>query len=314
MSYIQQSSFPHEKSTMPQPAYQDLAAFIVVAREGSFTRAAAQLGVTPSALSHAIRGLEERVGIRLLNRTTRSVTTTEAGQRLREQLEPHFLDIQSAIDQVGELRDAPSGTVRISAGAHAIDTLLLPRLQPLLMRYPDIRLELSADSRLIDIAADRFDAGVRLGEQLAPGMVAVRIGPDLRMAAVASPAYLAGRQPPITPQDLVAHRCINLRFLTQGDLHAWEFEQHGHETRVQVGGPLVVNNIDHALRAALDGVGIAYVMRDRAAPYLASGELVQVLEDWCPPFAGYHLYYPSRRRPSQAFSLVVDALRSEDSR
>ena len=296
---------------MVQPAYQDLAAFIVVAREGSFTRAAAQLGVTPSALSHAIRGLEERIGLRLLNRTTRSVTTTEAGQRLCEQLEPHFLDIQSAIDQVGELRDAPSGTVRISASSHAIDTLLWPRLQPLLERYPDIRLELSADSRLVDIAADRFDAGVRLGEQLAPGMVAVRIGPDLRMAAVAAPSYLAGRQPPVTPQELAGHRCINLRFLTQGDLYAWEFEQNDRETRVQVEGPLVVDNIDHALRAAVDGVGIAYVMRDRVEALLASGALVQVLEDWSPPFSGYHLYYPSRRRPSQAFSLVVDALRSE---
>lgn len=297
---------------MPQPAYQDLAAFVVVAREGSFTRAAAQLGVTPSALSHAIRGLEERVGLRLLNRTTRSVTTTEAGQRLRDQVEPHFQDIQSAIDQVGELRDAPSGTVRISASGHAIDTLLWPRLRPLLMRYPDIRLELSADSRLVDIAADRFDAGVRLGERLAPGMVAVRIGPDLRMAAVASPAYLAGRQPPVTPQDLVEHRCINLRLLTQGDLYAWEFEQHGREIRIQVDGPLVVNNTGHALQAALDGVGIAYVMRDRVESALASGALVQVLENWCPPFSGYHLYYPSRRRPSQAFSMVVDALQSKE--
>lgn len=299
---------------MSQPAYQDLAAFLVVAREGSFTRAAAQLGVTPSALSHAIRGLEERVGLRLLNRTTRSVTTTEAGQRLCDQLEPHFLDIQSALDRVGELRDAPSGTVRISASNHAIDTLLWPRLRPLLAQYPDIRLELSADSRLVDIAADRFDAGVRLGEQLAPGMIAVRIGPDLRMAAVASPSYLAGRQPPVTPQELAGHRCINLRFLTQGDLYAWEFEQNDRETRVQVEGPLVVDNIDHALRAALDGVGIAYVMRDRVESHLASGVLVQVLEDWSPPFSGYHLYYPSRRRPSQAFSLVVDTLRSEGPR
>ncbi|TAH46652.1 MAG: LysR family transcriptional regulator [Gammaproteobacteria bacterium] len=299
---------------MSQPAYQDLAAFLVVAREGSFTRAAAQLGVTPSALSHAIRGLEERVGLRLLNRTTRSVTTTEAGQRLCDQLEPHFLDIQSALDRVGELRDAPSGTVRISASNHAIDTLLWPRLRPLLAQYPDIRLELSADSRLVDIAADRFDAGVRLGEQLAPGMIAVRIGPDLRMAAVASPSYLAGRQPPVTPQELAGHRCINLRFLTQGDLYAWEFEQNDRETRVQVEGPLVVDNIDHALRAAVDGVGIAYVMRDRVESHLASGVLVQVLEDWSPPFSGYHLYYPSRRRPSQAFSLVVDTLRSEGPR
>lgn len=297
---------------MPHPAYQDLAAFLLVAREGNFTRAAAQLGVTPSALSHAVRGLEERIGIRLLNRTTRSVTTTEAGQRLFEQLEPHFLDIQATLDQVGELRGAASGTVRISAGSHAIETLLWPRLRPLLARYPDIRLELIADSRLIDITADRFDAGVRLGEQLAPGMVAVRIGRDLRMAAVASPAYLRNRMVPRNPEDLAQHACINLRFQTRGDLYGWEFEQGGREIRMQVEGPLVVNNIDHAQHAALDGVGIAYVMRDRVEQQIASGALVQVLEDWCPPFPGYHLYYSSRRRPSQAFSLVVEALRHRD--
>ncbi len=299
---------------MSQPAYQELSAFVVVAREGSFTRAAAQLGVTPSALSHTIRGLEERVGIRLLNRTTRSVTTTEAGQRLREQLEPHFLDIQSALDQVGELRDAPSGTVRINAGAHAIDTLLWPKLKPLLAQYPDIRLELAADSRLVDITADRFDAGVRLGEQLAPGMVAVRIGPDLRMAAVASPAYFKKHPPPHRLEDLTRHQCINLRMETRGNLYAWEFERDGRELRVQVEGQLTVNNIDHAQQAALDGIGIAYVMRDRVEALLARGALVQVLEDWCPPFSGYHLYYPSRRRPSQAFSLVVEALRPDGGR
>lgn len=297
---------------MNQPAYQDLAAFIAVAREGSFTRAAAQLGVTPSALSHAIKGLEERVGIRLLNRTTRSVTTTEAGQRFREQLEPHFLDIQAALDQVGELRDAPSGTVRISAGSHAIESLLWPKLQPLLAEYPEIRLELIADSRLVDIAADRFDAGVRLGEQLAPGMVALRIGPDLQMAAVASPTYLKQNKPPRTPQELTRHQCINLRFQTRGDLYAWEFEQRGREIRMHVEGQLVVNNPDHAQQAALDGMGIAYVMRDKVKSHLANGSLVQVLENWCPPFSGYHLYYPSRRRPSQAFSLVVEALKQTD--
>jgi len=294
---------------MAHPAYQELAAFLLVSREGNFTRAAAQLGVTPSALSHAIRGLEERLGLRLLNRTTRSVTTTEAGQRLREQLEPHFLDIQATLERIGELRDTPSGTVRISAGAHAIETQLWPRLRPLLARYPDIRLELIADSRLVDIAADRFDAGVRLGEQLAPGMVAVRISPDLQMAAVASPTYFEKHAVPVVPEDLARHACINLRFQTRGDLYAWEFERDGREIRMHVEGPLVVNNIDHAQQAALDGVGIAYVMRDRVEAQVESGALVQVLEDWCPPFSGYHLYYSSRRRPSQAFSLVVDALR-----
>ncbi|KLD65208.1 LysR family transcriptional regulator [Dyella japonica] len=294
---------------MPRENYNDLTAFLAVAREGSFTKAAAQLGVTQSALSHGIRGLEARLGIRLFHRTTRSVSTTEAGERLRERLAPQFEEIDHALEALGDLRDRPSGTVRITCGAHGIDTVLWPRLSKLLANYPDIRIELIADSRLRDIVAERFDAGVRLGEQIAKDMVAVRIGPDMRMAAVASPGYLSQRKAIRTPKDLADHRCINLRFLTHGGLYAWEFEKRGREVRVHVDGQLVFNETRHALRAALDGFGLAYMPEDLVLNDIAKGRLVRVLEDWCPPFPGYHLYYPSRRRASQAFQLVVDALR-----
>jgi DNA-binding transcriptional LysR family regulator len=294
---------------MPRENYNDLTAFLAVAREGSFTKAAAQLGVTQSALSHGIRGLEARLGIRLFHRTTRSVSTTEAGERLRERLAPQFEEIDHALEALGDLRDRPSGTVRITCGAHGIDTVLWPRLSKLLANYPDIRIELIADSRLRDIVAERFDAGVRLGEQIAKDMVAVRIGPDMRMAAVASPGYLKQRKAIRTPKDLADHRCINLRFLTHGGLYAWEFEKRGREVRVHVDGQLVFNETRHALRAALDGFGLAYMPEDLVMNDIAKGRLMRVLEDWCPPFPGYHLYYPSRRRASQAFQLVVDALR-----
>jgi DNA-binding transcriptional LysR family regulator len=294
---------------MPRENYNDLTAFLAVAREGSFTKAAAQLGVTQSALSHGIRGLEARLGIRLFHRTTRSVSTTEAGERLRQRLAPQFEEIDHALEALGDLRDRPSGTVRITCGAHGIDTVLWPRLSKLLASYPDIRIELIADSRLRDIVAERFDAGVRLGEQIAKDMVAVRIGPDMRMAAVASPGYLNLRKAIRTPKDLADHRCINLRFLTHGGLYAWEFEKRGREVRVHVDGQLVFNETRHALRAALDGFGLAYMPEDLVLNDIAKGRLVRVLEDWCPPFPGYHLYYPSRRRASQAFQLVVDALR-----
>lgn len=294
---------------MPRENYNDLTAFLAVAREGSFTKAAAQLGVTQSALSHGIRGLEARLGIRLFHRTTRSVSTTEAGERLRERLAPQFEEIDHALEALGDWRDRPSGTVRITCGAHGIETVLWPRLSKLLANYPDIRIELIADSRLRDIVAERFDAGVRLGEQIAKDMVAVRIGPDMRMAAVASPAYLSQRKAIRTPKDLADHQCINLRFLTHGGLYAWEFEKRGREVRVHVDGQLVFNETRHALRAALDGFGLAYVPEDLVLNDIAKGRLVRVLEDWCPPFPGYHLYYPSRRRASQAFQLVVDALR-----
>lgn len=294
---------------MPRENYNDLIAFLAVAREGSFTKAAAQLGVTQSALSHGIRGLEARLGIRLFHRTTRSVATTEAGERLRERLASQFEEIDLALESLGELRDRPSGTVRITCGAHGIDTVLWPKLSKVIARYPDVRIELIADSRLGDIVAERFDAGVRLGEQVAKGMVAVRIGPDMRMAAVASPGYLDGRRPIRTPKDLSEHRCINLRFLTHGGLYAWEFEKRGRELRAHVDGQLIFNDTKHAYRAALEGFGVAYLPEGMAANDVAKGRLVRVLEDWCPPFPGYHLYYPSRRRPSQAFQLVVDALR-----
>jgi len=294
---------------MPRENYNDLVAFLAVAREGSFTRAAARLGVTQSALSHGIRALEARLDIRLFHRTTRSVSLTEAGERLHARVAPQFEEIDLALDALGELRDSPSGTVRITCGAHGIETVLWPRLSKLLSRYPDIRLELIADSRLSDIAADRFDAGVRLGEQVATGMVSVRIGPDMRMAAVASPAYLDGKPEVRAPKDLSGHRCINLRFLTHGGLYAWEFEKRRRELRAHVDGQLVFNEARHALQAALDGFGIAYMPEDMVTRHLAEGRLERLLEDWCPPFPGYHLYYPSRRRPSQAFDIVVDALR-----
>jgi DNA-binding transcriptional LysR family regulator len=249
------------------------------------------------------------LGIRLFHRTTRSVSTTEAGERLRQRLAPQFEEIDHALEALGDLRDRPSGTVRITCGAHGIDTVLWPRLSKLLASYPDIRIELIADSRLRDIVAERFDAGVRLGEQIAKDMVAVRIGPDMRMAAVASPGYLNLRKAIRTPKDLADHRCINLRFLTHGGLYAWEFEKRGREVRVHVDGQLVFNETRHALRAALDGFGLAYMPEDLVLNDIAKGRLVRVLEDWCPPFPGYHLYYPSRRRASQAFQLVVDALR-----
>ena len=294
---------------MVRANYNDLVAFLAVAREGSFTKAAAQLGVTQSALSHGIRGLEARLNIRLFHRTTRSVSLTEAGERLRTRLAPQFEQIDLAVDALGELRDRPSGTIRITCGAHSIDTLLWPKLSKLLPKYPDICVELIADSRLHDIAAERFDAGVRLGEQVAQGMVSVRIGPDMRMAAVASPAYLAGSSEIRAPKDLSDHRCINLRFMTHGGLYAWEFEKRRRELRAHVEGQLIFNDTKHALRAALDGFGLAYVPEDMVISHIAKGQLVRVLEDWCPPFPGYHLYYSSRRKPSQAFGILVEALR-----
>ncbi len=294
---------------MPRANYNDLVAFLAVAREGSFTKAAARLNLTQSALSHGIRGLEARLSIRLFHRTTRSVSLTEAGERLRARVAPQFEEIDLALDALGELRDRPSGTIRINCGAHSIDTVLWPKLSKLLPKYPDICVELIADNRLSDIAAERFDAGVRLGEQVAQGMISVRIGPEMRMAAVASPAYLDGRDEIRTPKDLANHRCINLRFLTHGGLYAWEFEKRRRELRAHVEGQLVFNDTRHAIRAALDGFGLAYVPEDLVTNHIERGQLVRLLEDWCPPFPGYHLYYSSRRKPSQAFGILVDALR-----
>ncbi|MCW2244281.1 LysR family transcriptional regulator [Azospirillum canadense] len=294
---------------MPRENINDLLAFLAVARERSFTRAAAKLGVSQSALSQTVRGLEERLGLRLLTRSTRSVAPTEAGERLLLNVGPRFEEIEAELAALSELREKPAGTIRITTAEHAADTILWPALERLLPEYPDIKVELIIDYGLTDIVAERYDAGVRLGEQVAKDMIAVRIGPDMRMAVVGAPSYFAARPPPKTPQDLIAHNCINLRLPTYGGLMPWEFEKGGREVKVRVDGQLVLNNASRILGAALGGFGLAYVPEDLAAPYVDTGRLTRVLEGWCAPFAGYHLYYPSRRQPSPAFALLVEALR-----
>jgi DNA-binding transcriptional LysR family regulator len=294
---------------MPRENINDLVAFLAVAREQSFTRAAAKLGVSQSALSHTIRGLEVRLGLRLLTRTTRSVSPTEAGERLLVSIGPRFDEIESELAALSELRDKPAGTIRITTGEHPAEAVLWPALEKLLPEYPDIHVEVIVDYGLTDIVAERYDAGVRLGEQVAKDMIAVRIGPDMRMAVVGTPAYFASRQKPLTPQDLTDHTCINMRLPTHGGIYAWEFERDGRELKVRVEGQLVFNNIALRLNAALAGQGLTYLPQDVVEPYLAEGRLVRVLEDWCAPFSGYHLYYPNRRQASPAFALVVDALR-----
>jgi len=294
---------------MARSNVNDLLAFLAVARERSFTRAAAQLGVSQSALSHTVRALEERLGLRLLTRTTRSVAPTEAGDRLLRNIGPRFAEIDAELSALTALRETPAGTVRITTGEHSAQTILWPALAKLLPRYPDIKVELVVDYGLTDIVAERYDAGVRLGEQVAKDMIAVRIGPDMRMAVVAAPSYFAAHPRPKTPQDLTEHACIGLRMPTHGGLFAWEFEKRGREVKVRVDGPLVFNNFKLRLESALAGLGITYMPADRAQEFVARGELVSVLEDWCAPFAGYHLYYPSRRQPTPAFAVLVDALR-----
>ena len=287
----------------------DLLAFVTVAREGSFTRAAATLGVTQSALSQAIRGLEERLRIRLLTRTTRSVAPTAAGERLARAIGHRFDEIEAELDALTELRDKPAGTVRITCGDNVLRTVLLPKLTPLLREYPDITLEFDMSYGFRDIVADRFDAGVRLGNTIDKDMIAVPIGPPLRMAVAASPAYFEIHPKPKTPQDLTAHRCINQRMPSSGGLYVWDFARRGKQVNVRVDGPLIFNTSRPQVDAALAGLGIVLLPEDELAPHLSDGSLARVLEDWCPPFAGYHLYYPSRRQPSPAFSLVVKALR-----
>jgi DNA-binding transcriptional LysR family regulator len=294
---------------MARPALDDLLAFVAVAREHSFTRAAAQLGVSQSALSHTLRGLETRLGVRLLNRTTRSVAPTDAGERLLQSVGPHLAEIETGLAALTELRDKPSGMIRITTGEHAAETILGPALARFLPKYPDIKIEIAVEHGLTDIVAQRYDAGVRLGEQVAKDMIAVRIGPELRMAAVAAPSYFADRSLPKHPRDLTAHNCINLRLPTYGGLYAWEFQKTGRELKVRVEGQLTFNSSGQALRAALSGLGLAYMPEDRAQPYLARRKLQRVLEDWCPAFPGYYLYYPSRRQASPAFALLVEALR-----
>jgi DNA-binding transcriptional LysR family regulator len=287
----------------------DLLAFVAVATERSFTRAAARMGISQSSLSRTIRRLEESLGVRLLTRTTRSVAPTEAGERLLEKIGPRFDEIEAELSALGELRDRPAGTIRISAAEHSANTALWPKLVPLLKRYPDISVEISTEGALIDIVAQRFDAGVRLGEQVAKDMIAVRIGPDWRFAVVGAPGYFAAHGRPLVPQDLTGHRCINLRLPTYGGLYAWEFAKGGRRLNVHVDGQLVFTRSAATLQAALEGFGLACVPEDMVAPYLKAGRLEQVLDDWCAPFEGYHLYYPSRRQSSPAFALMVEALR-----
>jgi DNA-binding transcriptional LysR family regulator len=294
---------------MARENFNDLLAFITVAREGSFTRAAAQLGVSQSALSHTVRGLEARLGLRLLTRTTRSVSPTEAGERLLMSVAPRFDEIETELAALSELRDKPAGTIRITTAEHAADTIIWPKLERLLPDYPDIKVEVSVDYGLTDIVAERFDAGVRLGDQVAKDMIAVRIAPDMRVAVVGSPSYFARRPPPTTPHQLTMHDCINLRLPTYGGLLVWEFEKDGHALNVRVEGQLVFNSSTPRLRAALAGFGLALLPEDMVQPHVAAGRLVRVLDDWCPTFPGYHIYYPSRRQSSPAFALVVDALR-----
>ena len=287
----------------------DLLAFLAVARERSFTRAAAKLGVSQSALSHTIRGLEERLGLRLLTRTTRSVAPTEAGARLFRTVGPRFEEIDAELAALTELREKPAGTIRITTGEHAAEAILWPALAEFLPRYPDIKVELIVDYGLTDIVAERYDAGVRLGEQVAKDMIAVRIGPDFRMAVVGAPSYFERRSKPKQPQDLTAHDCINIRLPTYGGIYAWEFEKRGRELKVRVDGQWVFNSAALRLNAVLAGFGLAYLPDDQVRSHLGKGKLIRVLEDWCAPFPGYHLYYPSRRQPTPAFALLVDALR-----
>ncbi len=294
---------------MQRENVNDLLAFLAVARDKSFTKAAAKLGVSQSALSHTVRGLEARLGLRLLTRTTRSVSPTEAGERLLQTVGHRFEEIEAELESLSELREKPAGTIRISAGEHAVNAILSPALMKFLPRYPDIKVEITVDHSLIDIVAQRYDAGVRSGEQVAKDMIAVRIGPDMRMAVVGAPSYFAKRSPPKKPQDLTEHNCINLRLPTYGGLYAWEFEKGDRELKVRVEGQLVLNGTTQMLNAALAGLGLAYVPQDLAQPHLDRGLLTRVLEDWCPPYSGYHLYYPSRRQSSPAFALLVDALR-----
>ncbi|WP_431016517.1 LysR family transcriptional regulator [Bradyrhizobium pachyrhizi] len=287
----------------------DLIAFLAVARERSFTRAAARLGVSQSALSHTMRALEERLGVRLLTRTTRSVAPTAAGERLLQGIGPRFEEIEAELSALSALREKPAGTIRINAGEHAAETILWPALAEFLPRYPDIKVDLTVDNGLANIVAERFDAGVRLGEQLAKDMIAVRIGPDFRMVVVGAPSYFKRRERPKRPQDLTLHACINIRLPTHGGIYAWEFERRGRPLKVRVDGQLVFNSTPLRIKAALAGLGLAYIAEDQVCAQLAKGQLIQVLDDWCTPFPGYHLYYPSRRQSSPAFALLVDALR-----
>jgi DNA-binding transcriptional LysR family regulator len=287
----------------------DLLAFLAVGRERSFTKAAAKLGMSQSSLSHIIRELESRLGVRLLTRTTRSVAPTQAGERLLQNIGPRFEEIDAELAAVRDLRDKPAGTIRITSTEYAADAILLPKLAKLLPAYPAIKIEIVVDYGLSNIVAEGYDAGVRSGEQVAQDMIAVRIGPDLRMAVVGAPSYFRKRPEPKKPQDLIGHNCINLRLPTHGGLYSWEFEKGGRELKVRVEGQMTFNGAAQMLNAALAGYGLAYIPEGMVEPHLAKGRLKRVLGDWCQPYSGYHLFYPSRRQSSAAFTLLVDALR-----
>ncbi|MCC3704843.1 LysR family transcriptional regulator [Rouxiella badensis] len=294
---------------MASDDFTGIIAFITVAQERSFTRAAAKLGVSQSALSQTVRTLESRLGVRLLTRTTRSVSTTDAGTRLLETASPRLAEVQAEMAAIAEMRDKPSGTLRITASEHAADTLLWPRLARFLKEWPDIRVEVSVDYGMTDIAAESYDMGIRLGDEVASGMIAVRVGQDHRFAVIGSPDYLASHTPPKTPWDLEHHNCISFRLPTYGGLYAWEFKKGKQEVRVRVDGQLILNSLYQVINAALDGVGLAFVPRDSVAQHIADGRLQELIAEWCPTFPGYYLYYPSRRETSRAMKLLVEALR-----
>lgn len=289
--------------------FNDLYYLIIVARERSFTRAAAKLGVSQSALSHAIRGLEERLDVRLLTRTTRSVAPTEAGERLINSISPRFDDIETELLALTDVRQRVAGNIRLTLGEHALQSTVWPALEPFLQAYPDVNVEMTIDNSLTDIVTGRYDAGIRLGEQVAKDMVAVRIGPDWRMVVVGSPAYFARHGKPLTPHDLQNHNCINMRMPTLGGLYAWEFSKGGQDLRVRVEGQLIFNNLPTRISAAMAGMGLAFVPEDTVEQAVAEGALEKVLEDWCEPFPGYYLYYPSRKQHTAAFAQLIEALR-----
>jgi len=287
----------------------DYLAFIAVAREQSFTKAAAQLGVSQSALSYTVRTLEARLGLRLLTRTTRSVSVTEAGERLLNSIGPHFDQIESEITALSGMRDKPAGTVRITTVEHAAETILWPKLTPLLLDYPDINIEIISEYGLKDIVADRYDAGVRLGEQVDKDMISVPLARNFCFAVVGAPSYFEGRQLPLTPHDLTEHSCIKLRLPTHGGFYLWEFDKDGRELKVRVEGRAAFSTLSMMRQAALDGLGLAYLPEDQVEGAIDEGRLVRVLADWSPPRPAYHLYYPTRRQHSPAFALVLQALR-----
>ena len=294
---------------MAQSKVNDLQAFVAVAQDRSFTKAAARLGITPSALSHTMRALEERLGVRLLARTTRNVSTTEAGERLLRSIAPLFDQLAAEVEALGELRDKPAGTIRITCTDDSIEMSVRPMLAGFLREYPDITLEFYVDYGFTNVVEERFDAGIRLGEAISQDMIATRIGPDWRLVVVGAPEYLEWNPLPETPYDLTRHACVNIRHRPSGAIYAWEFEKDGQEVTVKVEGQLVFNSMPHVINAAVDGIGLAYVTEDLASPYLADGRLEVILSDWCPYFSGFHLYYPNRRQASPAFSAFVEALR-----